>query len=268
MAHQPHLGLRAQIRNYFGKHATFSVHIHIHELANIPLITGDFACRWRVKGAQPLSSQLVRRDSASGKSVRSDGTGSASGSGSYREGTKKEQGHAISPPVDADIEVQVQPPSPPINPTTTQGSISTTISLAESNWSSPSESSDGRGTHPGLLQPDGTSSSHDHGSSTEDGRSRTPTTNGNSTHAHGHHHALGPGRGRTETVGIIDHTVRWDEIVELAAHMGISKETKGLLPSELKLVVEQVSFVLPFVTLRQPITPDDLSRCRNIKSIS
>lgn len=269
MAHQPHLGLRAQIRSYFGKHATFSVHIHIHELGSVPFVTGDFACRWRVKGAQPLSAPLVRRDSASGKSVRSDGTGSASGSGSFREGSKKGQGHAISPPVDADIEVQVQPPSPPMNPTTTQGSISTTISLAESNWSSPSESSDGRGGSAGLLQPDGTSSSHDHGSSTEDGQSRTPTpvANGSSSHTHGHHHGLGPGRGRTETVGIIDHTVRWDEVVDLAAHMGISKETKGLLPSELKLTVEQVRFVLSFVTLRQPITLDHMSRCHSTKSI-
>jgi hypothetical protein len=218
------------------------VQINIHELANVPLVTGDYACRWRVKGAQPLHQALSRRDSASGKSVRSDGTGSASGSGSFKDMLKKPQARTGNSLLDADIEVQVQPPSPPMNPIATQASISTTLSLGESGWSSPSESSDGKPSSRALLQPDGTSS-HDHGSDTEDGNPRaTPssaTLTNDRSHAH-LHGLLGPGRGRTTTVAIVDHTVRWDELVELAVNMGVIKESKGLMPADLKLTVEQV----------------------------
>jgi hypothetical protein len=250
MAHPPHLGLRAHFRNYFVKHATFSVHIHIHELANIPFVSGDFACRWRVKGARALSSALGRSDSTSGKSARSDGTASASGSASFQGESKRARGGRTQT-VDADIEVQVQPPSPPLDPTVTQGSVSTTVSINESGWSSPSESSDGKAGGAGLLQAGG--SSHDHGSDTEDGQPRGSTATLTSSAKHGHPlHGLVPGRGTTETVEIVDHTVRWDELVELAAHMGIAKDTKALLPSELKLMVEQVCFMLVgFVMLRQ-----------------
>ncbi|GAB1520312.1 hypothetical protein RhiTH_003386 [Rhizoctonia solani] len=202
---QQHIGLRAHLRNYFGRHATFSVQINIHELTNVPLVTGDFACRWRVKGAQ----SLVRRDSSSAKSVHS--------------------GSAAS----ADIAVQVHPPSPPMNPTTGRGSVSTTVSLND-GWSSPSESSDSR--HTSLLHPDG-SGSIDQGSDTEDAqRSVAASTNSSTVHMPG----MGPGRGRTPTVAIADHTVRWDELVEMAVPMGIIKETKGLMPADLKLTVEQV----------------------------
>ncbi|KAG8689878.1 hypothetical protein FRC09_012220 [Ceratobasidium sp. 395] len=238
--HPPHLGLRAQIRSYFGKHATFSVWVHIHELANIPLVSGDFACRWRVKGAQTLS----RRDSASGKSVRSEGNSSATGSVTHgvESLTKKGHGHGHPPSVESEhIEVQVQPPSPPLDPTKTQGSVSTALSLGESEWSSPSESSDGKPGSNGFLQP--AESSHDHDSDTEDGHHRgasSTVTLTSTAKGHGHNPLHGPGRGRTETVKIIDHTVVWDEVVELAANMGITKETKGLLPSDLKLTVEQL----------------------------
>ncbi|QRV98904.1 N-terminal C2 in EEIG1 and EHBP1 proteins [Ceratobasidium sp. AG-Ba] len=239
MAHPPHLGLRAQIRNYFGKHATFSVHVHIHELANIPLVSGDFACRWRVKGAQALA----RRDSASGKSVRSDGTGSGTGSASFtgESPTKKTHKNGRTLSADAEhIEVQVQPPSPTLDPTVTQGSVTTAASLGESEWSSPSESSDGKQPSVGFLQP--AESSHDHDSDTEDGHQKGASSVTLTSAAKGqpHNPLHGPGRGRTETVNIIDHTVVWDEVVEVAANMGIAKETKGLSPCELKLIVEQV----------------------------
>ncbi|QRW25909.1 N-terminal C2 in EEIG1 and EHBP1 proteins [Rhizoctonia solani] len=120
-----------------------------------------------------------------------------------------------------------------MNPTTGRGSVSTTVSLND-GWSSPSESSDSR--HTSLLHPDG-SGSIDQGSDTEDAqRSVAASTNSSTVHMPG----MGPGRGRTPTVAIADHTVRWDELVEMAVPMGIVKETKGLMPADLKLTVEQV----------------------------
>ncbi|CAE6473327.1 hypothetical protein ACGC1H_006350 [Rhizoctonia solani] len=206
MTHPQHFGLRAQLRNLLSRHATFSVQINIHELTNVPLVTGDFACRWRVKGAQ----SLIRRDSTSAKSVRSD-TGSGSGSGSLKEKKKVDE-----------IEVQVHPPSPPLHPTA-RGSVSTIPSL-NSGRSTPSDSDRPMMS---LLQPDD-SGSLDHGSDMEDAMKSTASN------------ITGPGRGRTHTVAISDHTVRWDELVEMAVPIGIAKETKGLLPADLKLTVEQV----------------------------
>ncbi|KAJ1301108.1 hypothetical protein OPQ81_003524 [Rhizoctonia solani] len=192
-------------------------------------IYGDFACRWRVKGAQPLPS-VIRRDSTSAKSVLSDGAGSASGSGS---GSVKEKARAK---VDSEIEVQVHPPSPPLNPT--RGSVSTIPSL-NSGRSTPSDS-DGKAIGSPLLQPDD-SGSLDHGSDMEDALRGTfsSITGPNSSGIHAHS-VLGPGRGRTPTVPIADHTVRWDELVEMAVPMGISKDTRGLMPADLKLTIEQV----------------------------
>ncbi|KDN39794.1 hypothetical protein RSAG8_08586, partial [Rhizoctonia solani AG-8 WAC10335] len=210
MAHPPHFGLRAQLRNLLGRHATFSVQINIHELTNVPLVTGDFACRWRGNGAQSLPS-VIRRDSTSAKSTRSD---TGSGSGSVKEKKK----------VDSEIEVQVHPPSPPLNPTT-RGSVSTIPSL-NSGRSTPSDS-DGK---PMALPDD--SGSLFHGSDMEDAIKFSANS--------AVHSITGPGRGRTLTVAISDHTVRWDELVEMAVPMGIAKETKGLLPADFKLTVEQV----------------------------
>ncbi|CAE6501291.1 unnamed protein product [Rhizoctonia solani] len=220
MAHPPHFGLRAQLRSYFARHATFSVQINIHELTNVPLVSGDFACRWRVKGAQALPS-VIRRDSTSAKSVRSDG-GSASGSGS----SSREKARAAK---DAEIEFQVVPPSPPMNPTA-RGSVSTIPSL-NSGRSTPSDSD--KPISSVLLQPDD-SGSLDH-SDMEDVLRGTISSITSS-----HVNVVGPGRGRTPTVAIADHTVRWDELVEMAVPMGIAKETKGLMPADLKLTVEHV----------------------------
>ncbi|SPO26724.1 uncharacterized protein UTRI_04031_B [Ustilago trichophora] len=38
------------------KHSYFHVHITIHELTNVPLVTGLFACKWKIKGSHSLAS--------------------------------------------------------------------------------------------------------------------------------------------------------------------------------------------------------------------
>lgn len=38
------------------KHAYFHVELTIHELTNVPLVTGLFACKWKVKGSHSLAS--------------------------------------------------------------------------------------------------------------------------------------------------------------------------------------------------------------------
>lgn len=38
------------------KHAYFHVEVTIHELTNVPLVAGLFACKWKIKGAHSLSS--------------------------------------------------------------------------------------------------------------------------------------------------------------------------------------------------------------------
>ena len=56
-------------------------------------------------------------------------------------------------------------------------------------------------------------------------------------------------RGRTEFVKLQDHNVKWGHSVDVAVQMSINRETQELQPSELKLVVMQVSrcFVIRLV---------------------
>lgn len=49
-------------------------------------------------------------------------------------------------------------------------------------------------------------------------------------------------RGRTRYVSLDEHNVKWSQTVDVAVQIGINRETMDLLPSELKLVVEQVRY--------------------------
>ena len=56
-------------------------------------------------------------------------------------------------------------------------------------------------------------------------------------------------RGQTDFVKLEEHNVKWGHTVDVAVQMSINRETQELQPSELKLVVMQVSGVtrsLPF----------------------
>lgn len=48
-------------------------------------------------------------------------------------------------------------------------------------------------------------------------------------------------RGRTDYVDLRDHNVKWGQTINVLVQMDVHRDTKELQPSELKLVVEQVS---------------------------
>ncbi|KAF7323935.1 C2 NT-type domain-containing protein [Mycena kentingensis (nom. inval.)] len=45
-------GLKAQLHNLLPRHATFRVRTQIHHLASVPLVSGEFAVRWKFKNTQ------------------------------------------------------------------------------------------------------------------------------------------------------------------------------------------------------------------------
>ncbi|KAG6810437.1 hypothetical protein H0H92_011856 [Tricholoma furcatifolium] len=51
---QPPSGFRAQLNHLLPRHAFFHVHIHIHRITNIPLVSGEFAIKWKFKNAHGL----------------------------------------------------------------------------------------------------------------------------------------------------------------------------------------------------------------------
>ncbi|KAG5340078.1 hypothetical protein C0989_002877 [Termitomyces sp. Mn162] len=51
----PASGFRAQLNHLLPRHAFFHVNLHIYQIANIPLVSGEFAVKWKFKNAHGAS---------------------------------------------------------------------------------------------------------------------------------------------------------------------------------------------------------------------
>lgn len=51
-------GLRTQLGHILPKHALFQVHLHVEQLSNVPLVSGEFGVRWKFKNVQSGSGLL------------------------------------------------------------------------------------------------------------------------------------------------------------------------------------------------------------------
>ncbi|KAJ7766305.1 N-terminal C2 in EEIG1 and EHBP1 proteins-domain-containing protein [Mycena maculata] len=72
--------LRAQLNNLLlPRHALFSVHVTIHQLANVPLLNGEFGVRWRFKNTKKAKGK------ERAKSEHEDGDRDSFGSGDSTE---------------------------------------------------------------------------------------------------------------------------------------------------------------------------------------
>ncbi|QRV84861.1 N-terminal C2 in EEIG1 and EHBP1 proteins [Ceratobasidium sp. AG-Ba] len=118
MAHPPHLGLRAQIRNYFGKHATSAytfiyTNLQIsHSFRAILLVDGES------RVPRPWLGETARAERVSDQT---DWFGHGLGILTGESPTKKTHKNGRTLSADAEhIEVQVQPPSPTLDPTVTR----------------------------------------------------------------------------------------------------------------------------------------------------
>ncbi|KAG8906968.1 hypothetical protein FRB99_005610 [Tulasnella sp. 403] len=62
-------------------------------------------------------------------------------------------------------------------------------------------------------------------------------------------------KGSTEYVPLKEHTVRWEHTVEVVVHLKVRKETNGLLPCDLKLVLQEQLSASGSTTSVDPLTP-------------
>ncbi|KAJ7025425.1 N-terminal C2 in EEIG1 and EHBP1 proteins-domain-containing protein [Mycena alexandri] len=70
-------GLRAQFHHLLPRHALFQVRIHIHQLASVPLVHGQFGVKWKFKNTQKVKGKSKSR----GPGPEPDGDGDSFGSG-------------------------------------------------------------------------------------------------------------------------------------------------------------------------------------------
>ncbi|KAJ7178170.1 N-terminal C2 in EEIG1 and EHBP1 proteins-domain-containing protein [Mycena filopes] len=50
-------GLRAQLHHLLPRHALFQVRIHIHQLASVPLVNGEFGVKWQFKNTRKIKGK-------------------------------------------------------------------------------------------------------------------------------------------------------------------------------------------------------------------
>jgi hypothetical protein len=80
-------GLRTQLGHILPKHATFLVHLHVEQLSNVPLVSGQFGVRWKFKNVHGSAGLLSK--------MKSRSASSATGLGMRKEQTKEQ---AMAPP--------------------------------------------------------------------------------------------------------------------------------------------------------------------------
>lgn len=199
-------GLRSQLGHILPKHALFHVRMHVDQLSNVPLVSGEFGVRWKFKNVQTgagLLSKMKHRSSsgasvAGGKKDKGKGKGRLS-MGSTLEVTVQDDSDS-RPSYEADAEslhsarhtgepngaavygrfLTASPPATPVPPAAIP--TITKIALTEKR---------------------------------------------------------GEAKGMTEWSQLQNYNARWDHRVDVMVQMDVHRETSGLLPCELKLVVMQ-----------------------------
>ncbi|KAL1732929.1 hypothetical protein EV714DRAFT_235137 [Schizophyllum commune] len=56
-------GFRAHLNHLLPRHTQLHVNVQIHQLSSVPLVSGEFACRWKLKGVQsnPAGKGLLKK---------------------------------------------------------------------------------------------------------------------------------------------------------------------------------------------------------------
>ncbi|CDO77367.1 hypothetical protein BN946_scf184787.g16 [Trametes cinnabarina] len=208
-AYHPSHGLRSQLGHLIPKHALFQVHLHIEQLSNLPLMSGEFAVRWKFKNVQSgsgLLSKMKGNRSWSGQS-RSKAEQDASGTGT---GTGTDDGE-----MDEQDEVDGD-------------------SAREGNTDESSHHGAPRSTAHGHHDPHHTHSpDYAHPPSVPTPLINCHTSSSTSLQLRSE------ARGVTPWAKLQNYNVRWDHSVNVVVQMDVHRETGDLLPSELKLVVMQ-----------------------------
>jgi hypothetical protein len=216
----------------------------IHQLSSVPFVNGEFEVRWKFKGVTS-GGGLLGKVKGKGKAIGTNGNASSA------KGKEKEKPHesemdtanvdAIANAVDASdvqsisnsnsshshdptIPSVIVSANTPISP----GSTSNTRTI-----STPSTSSSSPHSRPQHVPPQYLSADWLPQSTPPD---PTPSL------AKSPPAAYSPAKGHTLFEQLKDHTVEWEQTLDVMVQMGIGRETNELGDCEAKFVVMQVRF--------------------------
>ncbi|KAI0922688.1 hypothetical protein AcV5_009593 [Taiwanofungus camphoratus] len=202
-------GFRSQIGQFLPKHVLFQVHLHIDQLSNVPLISGEFAVRWKFKNVQ----------SSSGLLSKMKGNRSWPGMGRKGKGKNRDTGFEIEvTPAEDEDEAQME-------------------DADEESGAQESEDEFTQDEHTDSAEFGGylTSSPPDTPNPTATSTPASPLkTNPTTSPA-----TQSDARGMTDWAKLYSYNVKWERRLNVAVQMDVHRETGDLLPNELKLVVMQ-----------------------------
>lgn len=225
---KPAQGLRAHLHHLLPRHALFYVSVQIHEINNIPLVSGEFGARWKFRNVQPVSWLGSKHQQALA--------------------ALKDHLHEQALAAQHD-KAKVQSVEEIYQKCLSQDSVPTRNSLSSSSSSSHSDPS----TRPNIpsvvvsdLQRTPSITSVDSGSITgsmrppssasksvssvegsENSHSQTPNTEAHGT------------RGITAYLPLQEHRVRWEKHIDAVVKMDVDRDTHQLLEHNFKVSVVQ-----------------------------
>ncbi|KAH8112316.1 hypothetical protein DFH11DRAFT_1745178 [Phellopilus nigrolimitatus] len=190
------------------RHALFAVRLTIHQLWNVPLVSGEFSVKWKFQHVQKTRASGGSSNTSSTVLAKANGYGIGRSASLNGKGKGKER-EISDRDNDPDHESLVMPSGASMLsiPSTSESSSSSSPSPRTVSIDLPAN---GNGGGVSNAAGDGSVLSQD-------------------------------ARGRTSYIPLREHNVKWGQVVNVAVQMGVQRDTMDLQPSELKLVVEQLS---------------------------
>ncbi|KZT00686.1 uncharacterized protein LAESUDRAFT_708494 [Laetiporus sulphureus 93-53] len=220
-------GLRSQFGQLLPRHALFHAHVTIEQLSNVPLMRGEFAVRWKFKHVQSRSRLLSKmKKGSSSHGFRGKGKGRADNLGLAIEVTPAEgdhAGHGGAGTNDADTDGE-------------SSAANEAGTGTEDEMNSPETH---RNSYGDLL----TAHPHTPGTAVPPASpASTPTPRTQPIHktpSSESNESCAVARGATPWRPLQSYNVKWDHNVRVLVQMHVHRETRALLPNELKLIVMQ-----------------------------
>ncbi|KAI0078095.1 hypothetical protein K474DRAFT_1594799, partial [Panus rudis PR-1116 ss-1] len=213
-------GLRTQLGHLLPRHALFQVSLDIEELANVPLVKGQFAVRWKFKNVQSGSGLLAKMKNGHGAAGGGGGGLSAgarnTNGGSYT--SIEDESNQVKPTwIHKVKDAREKGKAKATIDTHTRFSHSSPYLLSEPNLPPTPPASHSASATPTITK-----------YSTE-----PPVSLANTPYS------KKEAKGMTEWVELHNYNAKWGHRVNVVLQMDVHRETGDLLPSELKLVVMQ-----------------------------
>ncbi|KAG1733305.1 N-terminal C2 in EEIG1 and EHBP1 proteins-domain-containing protein [Suillus lakei] len=222
-------GFRAQLAHLLPRHAIFLLRLTIHQLSSVPLVNGEFEVQWKFKGVTS-GGGLLGKVKGKGKAM---GSTTPNGSANSAKGKEKEKPHETE--MDA-VAVDASDAHSIANSNSTHShdpsipSVVVSANTPVSSGSMPSTSSASPHSRPHNIPPQYLSADWLPQTAPPDpppSLAKSPPT------------AYSPAKGHTLFEQLKEHSVTWEQTLDVMVQIGIGRETNELGGCEAKFVVMQ-----------------------------